>query len=134
MLKPGLAVAHSPAKVTRGKAGVLLTCPRGTSGCSGTLTLSVHQRVVVRRHGHRSAVTRTVTVGRARFSLAAGASRTVWCFAERHRPPVTGRRARSAHQGHRDDRPQPPDDYARPDQAAQAAEALSTGTGPFLQR
>ena len=77
VLKPGLAVAHSPAKVTRGKAGVLLTCPRGTSGCSGTLTLSVHQRVVVRRHGHRSAVTRTVTVGRARFSLAAGTSRTV---------------------------------------------------------
>ncbi len=77
VLRTGVAVAHSPATVTRGKASVALTCPRGTSGCSGTLTLSVRQRVIVRSHGHRRAVTRTVTVGRARFSLAAGARRTV---------------------------------------------------------
>lgn len=76
LLKPGLAVADGTAKVTGGKAGVLLSCPHGTSGCSGTLALTVRQRVTVRRHGCRTTVTRTVTVGRARFNVAAGARRT----------------------------------------------------------
>jgi hypothetical protein len=75
-LTPGLAVAHSPATVTRGKANVLLTCPAGPSGCSGSLTLSVRRRIIVRR-GHRRSLMHTVTVGRARFSLAAAATRTV---------------------------------------------------------
>ncbi len=76
LLKPGLAVADGTAKVTGGKAAVLLSCPHGTSGCSGTLALTVRRRVTVRRHGRRTTVTRTVTVGRARFNLAAGARRT----------------------------------------------------------
>ncbi len=76
-LKPGLAVAHSPANVTRGTAAVPLTCPSHTSGCKGTLTLTMRRRVIVRSHGRRRSVMRTVTVGHAPFSLNAGAHRTI---------------------------------------------------------
>jgi len=76
-LKPGLAVAHSPANVTGGTAAVPLTCPSHTSGCKGTLTLTMRRRVIVRSHGRRRSVTRTVTVGHAPFSLNAGAHRTI---------------------------------------------------------
>jgi hypothetical protein len=95
-LTPGLAIAHSPATVTRGKANVLLTCPPGPTGCAGTLTLRVHRRVTVRRHDLRRHVTRTVTVGRVRFSLAAGASQTV-----RVSLSASVRRSLAHAQGHR---------------------------------
>lgn len=73
----GIAVPASPAKVSNGTASVTLSCPKRTTGCSGTLVLSVRQRVTVRNHGRRKTSTRTVTLGRAGFKVPAGAKRPV---------------------------------------------------------
>ncbi len=74
--EPGLAVPHSPARVAQGEASVLLSCPSSSSGCSGTLTLSLGRQASVRPPQHRT-YTRAVSVGRARFTLVAGARRIV---------------------------------------------------------
>jgi len=59
VIKPGVAVVPRTAQVTGGKAAVLLSCPRGKSGCSGTLTLT-SQRVTIRRQGRRPVITHRV--------------------------------------------------------------------------
>ncbi len=59
VIKPGVAVVPRTAQVTGGKAAVLLSCPRGKSGCSGTLTLA-SQRVTIRRQGRRPVITHRV--------------------------------------------------------------------------
>ncbi len=77
---PGIAVAEAGAKVTRRRATLVLHCT-GDGACSGVaeLVAPVLKRRFVKRHGKRVVVTHTVdkVIGKASFSLAAGATETV---------------------------------------------------------
>jgi virginiamycin B lyase len=63
------------ARVTRGAAGIRLSCVGGT--CSGKLTITVKRRVRRRIHGHLKFVNAPTSVASARYSVAAGQSTTL---------------------------------------------------------
>jgi len=66
--EPGTASVASTAKVKSGKAQLKLTC-KGEGPCKGTLKLSAK----VKSGGK----TKNVVIGKASFSLAAGAAKTI---------------------------------------------------------
>lgn len=77
---PGVAVAGGVAKVKAGKALLKLHCT-GAGACEGSLKLIYKEKIkkVVKRHGkvevlHR---TKTLIVGKAKFSIAAGGHETL---------------------------------------------------------
>jgi hypothetical protein len=76
----GNAVAGAKAPVKAGKAALTLSC-EGAGECTGTvsLTVSVIETHVVKRHGKRHAVKRTrkLVIGTASFTIAAGGKVTL---------------------------------------------------------
>jgi hypothetical protein len=75
----GLTVKRQTLRLSRrGAASVNVLCPASTVGaCTGTLRLTIRVRVVVRSHGKRRRVLRTVTLGSIRFKVAAGRHATL---------------------------------------------------------
>ncbi len=72
---PVIRIASGKASVVRGRAKVSLACV-GKASCSGRLLLELRVKVVARRRGRRRKVHfETVVLGRASYSLAAGAHR-----------------------------------------------------------
>lgn len=68
--RPRIALGGSQISVSAGTAAVALSC--SVSACQGTVTLTVRRTVQVRQ-GHRTTVRHTtVTLGTARYRLAAG--------------------------------------------------------------
>ncbi len=61
-LPPGIVLARPVARISQGAARLVLTCPQGTAGCSGTLALKTRQRLVL---------------GRVSIVLAAGTTRSM---------------------------------------------------------
>ncbi|WP_249011445.1 hypothetical protein [Conexibacter sp. DBS9H8] len=62
--------------VRQGRAALRIACT-GNSACRGTITLTLRVRQEVRRRNHPVAVTRTVVLASAPFSVAAGHARTL---------------------------------------------------------
>jgi hypothetical protein len=74
-----VSLASAVAIAAHSRTNATLACSGGGTGasCRGTLSLTVQRRVVRRVGRGRAAVVEMVTLGRATYSLAAGASRSI---------------------------------------------------------
>ncbi|HET9125338.1 MAG TPA: hypothetical protein VFN65_10675 [Solirubrobacteraceae bacterium] len=74
--RTAVALPSATVPVRRGRAGLRIACA-GSRACHGTITLSLRLRAHIRRHGHRIAMTRTITLAATRYTVAGGHARTV---------------------------------------------------------
>ncbi|MGH2873266.1 MAG: virginiamycin B lyase family protein, partial [Solirubrobacteraceae bacterium] len=76
---PAVSIKSSRATVVGGRLKLTLACAAGSgaSGCRGTLSLTLAERIVRRVHRHRRVTEKTIVLTRARYRLAAGHSQSI---------------------------------------------------------
>ncbi len=91
---PVVALLHSDGRVSHNRVAIRLRCT--AVACHGTLKLTIRQTVTIRRHGRRVRSHRTLVIGRAGYTLAAGSTRLLRVGLD-----ATGRRVLASAAHHR---------------------------------